>query len=186
MGTPKAWLPFGNELMLARVVRLLGQAVGPVVVVAAPDQNLPPLPDSVCVVRDPVAGRGPLQGLAAGLCALPDDAEVAYVTGTDVPFLEPAWIGRLAALIGDHALAIPSVAGKLQPLAALYRRSAILPIAHTLLEADRLSLLSLCDLVRVRIITDEELRPVDPGLRTVFNVNSPADYQSALRDAGLA
>ena len=46
MGRPKAWLPFGRELMLPRVVRLLGEAVGPVAVVAAPGQDLPPLPEA--------------------------------------------------------------------------------------------------------------------------------------------
>ena len=38
---PKAWLPIVGELMLPRVVRLLGEAVSPIVVVAAPDQDLP-------------------------------------------------------------------------------------------------------------------------------------------------
>src|SRR6516162_8765549 len=75
MGRPKAWLPFGDELLLPRVVRLLRQAVDPVVVVAAPDQDVPPLPDGVAVVRDEAKGRGPLQGLAAGLAALRGQAE---------------------------------------------------------------------------------------------------------------
>src|SRR5262245_46114604 len=70
MGRPKAWLPIGGETMLGRVVRLLGEVVSPLVVVAAPGQELPPLPPGVTVVRDPERGRGPLQGLAAGLPAL--------------------------------------------------------------------------------------------------------------------
>ncbi len=65
MGRAKAWLPFGTEIMLPRVVRLLGEAVSPIVVVAAPEQDLPPLPDDVRVVRDEEKGRGPLQGLDA-------------------------------------------------------------------------------------------------------------------------
>src|SRR4051812_49738323 len=70
MGRPKAWLPFAGEPMLARVVRLLGEVVHPLVVVAAPGQDLPPLPPDVLAARDPEEGRGPLQGLAAGLEAL--------------------------------------------------------------------------------------------------------------------
>ena len=35
MGRPKAWLPFAGETMLARVVRLLSEAVSPIVVVAS-------------------------------------------------------------------------------------------------------------------------------------------------------
>lgn len=67
MGQPKAWLPFLGERMLPRVVRLLGQVVAPLVVVAAPDQELPPLPAEVTVVRDEEKGWGPLMGLAVGL-----------------------------------------------------------------------------------------------------------------------
>ena len=44
MGRPKAWLPFGDELMLPRVARLLREAVEPVVVVAAPGQDLEHIP----------------------------------------------------------------------------------------------------------------------------------------------
>src|SRR5437764_7598096 len=85
MGRPKAWLPFGGELMLPRVVRLLGEAVAPVVVVAAPGQDVPPLPAGVRVVRDEREARGPLQGLAAGLDALQGVADAAYVSSCDVP-----------------------------------------------------------------------------------------------------
>ena len=70
MGQPKAWLPFGRERLLQRVVRLVSTAAEHVAVVAAPGQELPPLPASVVLARDPVRGKGPLQGLAAGLAAL--------------------------------------------------------------------------------------------------------------------
>src|SRR5205809_6187475 len=95
MGRPKAWLPFGDEVMLQRVVRILGGVVGPVVVVAAPDQELPALPDSVLIVRDEEKGRGPLQGLAAGLTALEGRADAAYLSSCDVPFLRPAFVQRM-------------------------------------------------------------------------------------------
>ena len=69
MGRPKAWLPFAGEIMLPRVVRLLGEAVEPIVVVAAPGQDVPSLPAAVAIVRDEEKDRGPLVGLAAGLAA---------------------------------------------------------------------------------------------------------------------
>src|SRR5947209_19753423 len=70
MGQPKAWLPFGDELMLPRVVRLLSEVVSPIVVVAAPGQDLPRLSADLILAPDPVPGQGPLQGLATGLAAL--------------------------------------------------------------------------------------------------------------------
>ena len=127
MGRAKAWLPFGPELMLQRVVRLIGTVAGPIVVVAAPGQDVPELPPEVSIVRDEISGRGPLQGLAAGFAAFGDSVDLVYATGTDVPFLEPKWITRLSDLIGDADLAIPSIGDYYHPLAALYRPRVVLP-----------------------------------------------------------
>jgi len=185
MGRPKAWLPFGPEVLLQRVVRLLGTAAENIVVVAAPEQVVPPLPDFVTVARDPVEGRGPLQGLAAGMSLLPPSVELAYGTATDVPFLEPTWIARLHALIGDHDLAIPWVEGYHHPLAALYRPAAVLPAIEALLVEDRLRPVFLMEMVRTRVVTEEDLRAVDREFRTLRNLNSPEDYRAALLDAGF-
>jgi len=184
MGQPKAWLPFGPERMLQRVVRLVSTVAAPIVVVAAPGQELPSLPEAVLVARDPLRGRGPLQGLAAGLAALPDEVELAYATATDVPFLQPAWIDRLVALIEDHDLAIPRCDGFLHPLAALYRRASVLPACDSLLRSGRLRPAFLADVLRARIVSADELRCKDPELLTLRNLNTPEDYQSALTMAG--
>ncbi len=177
MGRPKAWLPFGDERLLQRVVRLVGTVARPIVVVAAPGQELPDLPAEVAIVRDPVAGRGPLQGLAAGLGALPDPVEVVYATATDVPFLEPRWMTRLVELIGAHDLAIPYVGDRYHPLAAVYRRETVLPAIERMLSEDRLKLQRIVERVRSRIVGEEELRRVDPRLGTLRNLNHPEDYE---------
>src|ERR1051326_5390008 len=95
MGRPKAWLPFGDEVLLQRVERILRAVVQPIVVVAAPDQDIPSLPGDVTVVRDAERGRGPLQGLAAGLGALAGRADAAYVSSCDVPLLGAEFVRRL-------------------------------------------------------------------------------------------
>jgi molybdopterin-guanine dinucleotide biosynthesis protein A len=185
MGRPKAWLRFGPERMLQRVVRLVGTGAQPIVVVAAPDQAVPDLPADVAIVRDPVAGRGPLQGLAAGFAALPDPVDFVYATATDVPFLQPDWITRLAELIGGDDLAIPFIDGYYHPLAALYRKRAVLPAIEDLLIANRLRPVFLVEAVQTRIVTEAEMRAVDPELRSLRNLNHPGDYQQALVDAGF-
>ena len=184
MGQPKAWLRFGPELMLQRVVRLVSSVVGPIVVVAAPGQELPELPEKVLVARDPERGRGPLQGLAAGLAALSDESDLVYATATDVPFLQPAWIERLTTLIGDYDLAIPRCEGFLHPLAALYRRASVLPACDALLQDGRLRPAFLVDILRARVVRADELRGVDPELLTLRNLNTPEDYRSALSMVG--
>jgi molybdopterin-guanine dinucleotide biosynthesis protein A len=185
MGRAKAWLPFGDELMLQRVVRLAGTVALPIVVVAAPDQELPKLPGYAAIARDPIAGRGPLQGLAAGFSVLADSVELAFATATDVPFLEPRWITRLVELIDGYDLAIPFTDGYYHPLAAIYRNRVVLPVIDGLLREDRLRPVFLVEAVKSRIVTEAELRTVDPELRTLRNLNFPGDYEKALEDAGL-
>ena len=181
MGRPKAWLPFGKEVMLERVVRLLGQAVTPLVMVAAPDQQLPPLPSEVTVVRDEEKGRGPLMGLAAGLAALQGRVDAAYLSSCDVPFLNPAFVRRLIDLLGDHAICIPKVGDYHHPLAAVYRLS-VAPTVARLLAENRLRPFFLLESEATRIVTAAELEDVDPELRTLRNLNTPEDYETALRE----
>jgi molybdenum cofactor guanylyltransferase len=179
MGRSKAWLPFGGETMLQRVVRLVGEVVQPVVVVAAPDQDLPDLPRTVGIVRDEEKGRGPLQGLAAGLPALQGQANAAYVSSCDVPFLSAAFVRRLIELLGDEAICVPQVGGHYHPLAAVYRLE-VAEAAQKLLAHDRLRPFFLFEGVPTRVVTAAELVDVDPEFRTLRNLNSPEDYQAAL------
>jgi molybdopterin-guanine dinucleotide biosynthesis protein A len=183
MGRAKAWLPFAGELMLPRVVRLLGEAVAPVVVVAAPDQDVPPLPAEVAVVRDEEKGRGPLQGLAAGLAALRGRADAAYLSSCDVPFLRPAFMRRLVELLGDHAVCVPRVGDYYHPLAAVYRLEVADAVARLLAE-DRLRPFFLFEAVPTRVVGAEELADVDPTFQTLRNLNTPEDYEAALREVG--
>lgn len=180
MGRPKAWMPFRAELMLPRVVRLLSEAVGPVIVVAAPRQEIPSLPNSVAIVRDEREGRGPLQGLAAGLNVLRGQVDAVYLSSCDAPFLRPAFVRRLIDLMGDAMVCVPQVGGRRHPLAAIYRVE-VAQAAARLLAEDRLRMLDLLDAAPTRIVEAAELADVDPTFETLRNLNTPEEYEAALR-----
>jgi molybdopterin-guanine dinucleotide biosynthesis protein A len=184
MGVPKATLPFGSETMLQRVVRLLGTVVSPIIVVAASGQSLPAVPEAVRITRDEREAKGPLEGIRAGLTALPDSADAAYITSCDVPLLVPAFVERMIELMGDHDIAVMEVDGFPHPLSAIYRRDT-LPHVERLLAADRLRPVFLFEAVRTRRIKPEEMTVVDPELRTLRNLNTQEDYRAALADAGF-
>jgi molybdenum cofactor guanylyltransferase len=184
MGMPKLALPFGPEVMLQRIVRLVGEVCDPIVVVAAPGQELPKLPAGVIVARDKREGRGPLEGLSAGLAALPAEVEAAYATSCDVPLLVPALVRRMFELLGDHAAAVPVSGGFQHPLAAVYRPS-VLGLVDELLAAERMRPAFLFDSVATRRVSEAELHDVDPELNTLKNLNRPEDYLAALAEAGF-
>jgi len=185
MGSPKALLPFGDETMLQRVVRLLATVVSPIVAVAAPQQSLPELPASVTITRDEQEGRGPLEALRAGLKALPSTVDAAYVTSCDVPLLVPGFVRHMIALLGDHDIAVMDIDGFPHPLSAIYRRDT-LPHVEALLAQDRLRPVFLFDAVRTRRVLPAEMTVADPELLTLRNLNTREDYLEALSKAGLA
>jgi molybdopterin-guanine dinucleotide biosynthesis protein A len=183
MGTSKAMLPFGPETMLQRVVRILREVVSPIVVVAAVDQELPPLPEGVILARDENEGRGPLEALRAGLKALPADVDAAYVTSCDVPLLVPGFVNQMIDLASGYDIAVMEIDGFTHPLSAVYRRST-LALVEDLLANNRLRPVFLFDAVKTRRVRPEEMT-ADPDLRTLRNLNTRADYEQALSDAQL-
>ena len=180
MGTSKAMLPFGSETMLQRVVRLLSEIVPTIVIVAALDQELPALPRHAAVTRDEREGRGPLEGLRAGLKALSADAERAYVTSCDVPLLVPAFARQMLDLSRGYDAAVMEIDGFTHPLSAVYARTTLAPI-EDLLAKDRLRPAFLFDLVKTRRVRPEEIT-ADPDLRTLRNLNTREDYERALAE----
>ena len=184
MGSSKAWLRFGEEYLLQRVVRVLCGALGPVLVVSAPRQRLPRLPDNVDIIRDQVSDRGPLQGLAAGLEAISRQSDAAFVCGCDAPFLHSGFVRRLAHLAGEADIAVPYEGGRLHPLAAVYRVS-VLPVISEMLDAGTLKLSILTERCGCRRVPGSVLRDVDPELDSLRNINTPEEYKNALATAGI-
>jgi molybdenum cofactor guanylyltransferase len=188
MGTPKAALEWHGSTLLRRTVAIVARATsGPVVVVRAPGQELPELPDGTLVADDPHEGKGPVQGIAAGLAALTGRADVAFVSSTDMPFLHPAFIRmvlRTLAESDDTDVALPLARGYKQPLAAGYR-VRLAASAERLVKEDRLKPAFLFEECRVETLDDAALKrdPViaalDHDLDSVLNVNTPQDYAAA-------
>ncbi len=134
MGTSKAALEWQGATLLERVVDAVGRATGRVVVVRAPGQALPTLPAGVAVVEDARRDRGPLEAMLAGLGAVGDEAELAFLAAVDLPFLHPAIVARVLRAVGPAVdAAVPVVGGRPQPLAAAYR-TALRPLVAELAE----------------------------------------------------
>jgi molybdopterin-guanine dinucleotide biosynthesis protein A len=171
MGAPKAGLEWHGSTLLGRVADVVGRAAGPVIVVRAPGQDLPALPRDVRVVEDAREGRGPLEGLRAGLRALEPTVEAAYVAAVDLPFLPPEAVRRaLGALSGGADAAVPRAEGRAHPLAAAYR-AAVLPIVDALLDEGRARMGDLLDRLDVEWLDEEP--------EALRNLNTPDDYARA-------
>jgi molybdopterin-guanine dinucleotide biosynthesis protein A len=182
MGAAKAAVAWEGGTLLSRAVAALRPAVGRVVVVRAPGQALPPLPAGVTVTEDARPGRGPLEGLVAGLAAL-GPGEVAFVLAVDMPFAGAEVAAAvLAALPPGADAAVPRAGGRAQPLAAAYR-PGVADVARGLLDAGRPRMHDLLAAVRVAWV---DAAGLPGGAAALANVNTPDELAAARRAAGQA
>jgi molybdopterin-guanine dinucleotide biosynthesis protein A len=174
MGQDKASLPFGDETMLARAVRLVGSVTDSVIVVAAPDAVLPPLPARV--VHDPVSHLGPLAGIATGLAA--SETELNLVVACDMPLIKPAVLRRLIELREESDICVAVADGHASPLCAVYR-GQVATAARQLLDEGERRLMTLLDRVQTKRVDAVVFRDIDPDLETFVSCNTPDELQTA-------
>ena len=177
MGSPKAALDWHGRPLLAHVLAALAPTCAPCYVVAARGQQVPST--TAVVIRDEVAGGGPIAGVAAGLAAAArGGAQVAVVCSTDLPLLVPQFLARLLALLrdGDDGV-VPVVGGRVQPLVAVYRTSLAGRAAELAAEAAPVRALGRGSAIREvsesDLLGDDELRVADPGLASVRGRQHP-------------
>ncbi len=154
--------------MIEHVVGVLREAVTDVVVVSSEELTLPAL--YARIVRDREPKLGPLGGIREGLEAT--QADLCYVTSTDAPFLNAAFV---RTVLSFGTAAAPEVDGFVQSLSAAYPRS-LAKTANELIAANRMRPLFLLEAGGYRKIAPTEL----PDLESLRNLNTSADYIAAL------
>src|SRR5438874_924701 len=89
-------------------------------------------------------------------------------------------VGLVRALAGDFEAVVPRPDLEPEGVCALYIRE-LAPRIEELLDAGERSIKSLLDRSFVRYVGSDELRAVDPELRSFRNINTAADYENWLR-----
>ncbi len=181
MGRSKADLPFHGKTLLERIVAELAAAFDDIVVVAHPrglhpDLQLP----HARIIKDDREYEGPLPALARGLGAIRGDA--AFACSCDMALVDSRVARALCAMLEEYDAVVPQVAGILQPLHAVYRKRCAAAI-DAMVARGKSRLREIVDSVPARRVEEEALRKLDPELTSLFNVNTPGDYQRALRMA---
>ena len=130
----------------------------------------------VPVERDRIPDQGPLGGIHAALSASRTDH--TFCLACDMPLANPAVIEHLCARAPGHDVVVPVTAAGFEPLHAVYGRSC-LPHLERMLRDGRLRVDTLFSAVRTHRVGTEALRPLDPTFQSFFNVNTPADLETA-------
>jgi molybdenum cofactor guanylyltransferase len=174
-GTKKALLDVGGRPVIERVLDAL-RPLGDEIVVVDNDDSLAHVP-GVRIVPDDETRAGVLVALASGLAAA--TGELCLVVACDMPFLDAHVLRWLVDLAEGHDVVIPVTEGQMDPMHAVYRREVCLNAIRAALARNEKRMISYLKDVRVREVTEEELRARDPELRSLFNVNTPEDLDRA-------
>lgn len=184
MGVDKTLLPFEGETLVARVVDVVSEVCAHVMVVTNRPEALDAagLAAGIAVHADEVAHQGPLGGLVTALANASDEWVLAVAA--DMPWLEPAVIRALWEARDDARVVMPVGERGPEPLLALYHTSLLEP-ARRALATGRRRLVAVMAGQRIAEVSVDELRRIDPGLRSLVNVNTPEELAEA-REGGPA
>ncbi len=134
-------------------------------------------------VHDLWPGTGSLGGLATGLSFC---TNWAIVVACDMPFVNPALFQLMLRYLHDDDgrqaqrwdVVAPLVHGYPQMLHSLYHLR-VLPVLRRQMVLKNYKLLDILPALNVRYVTEEEMRPFDPSLQSLTNINTPEEWQKA-------
>ncbi len=168
MGADKASLSLGGVSFAGRISARLADLFEEVYLVGGE-----PPGDAVGVpVVDGEGPRCPLRGLVAVLEAA--RAERVLLLATDIPLVTPELLLALCAL-PESDVVLPRTQDGPQPLCAIYRKEAVLPLAMKHLAEGKLALRALLDTLSTTYLEPEDLSQIDPEGRSLTNVNTPEE-----------
>jgi len=130
------------------------------------------------VVTDLIPGKDSLGGIYTGLhCS---SFHHSFVVACDMPFINKDLIEYFKSVADDYDVVVPEVSSRLEPLHAIYSKRCLKHM-EKLINEDNLRILDFYNQVRVRTISDREIKKFDPRMRGFFNVNTQDDLREALR-----
>jgi FdhD protein len=177
MGCDKALLPYRGGRFIEAIHRKMADLFDEVIVVGVESDQYDFM--QCRRVPDLFPGMGALGGIHSAL--LHSVTDRVFVVGCDMPHIKGDLIRHLCALADDADAVLPEGETGLEPLHAVYRKSA-LPAVEEALRAGRRGLLSFHENLRVRRIARDTVEAIDPGMTAFRNINTPEDYFRFRRD----
>lgn len=171
MGRDKALIDVNGQPQAVRIASELSLVCSNVTVLGGlPVSDLPHMPDG-----QPFSG--PLTALA-GFVPIRD---FVMVVSCDLPRFDGRVVSLLLERIGSQQAAIPSLAGRLQPLCGLYDSSSW-DVARAVVSGGSTRMMDWIDRLSVREVADDAILLVGLDPRCVANANTREELDSLLGD----
>lgn len=178
MGRDKLLLSLGGRPILERLLDALEPLTGRIRLIGR--EAVPGWTGRRLMARaDMFPGLGPLSGIHTALATA--ESPVVIVVGCDLPFVTASFLGGLLERLTPGVDAVvPCPASGPVPVCAVYRDSALAE-AESRIRRRELATRAFVGALRARLVSGEELERLDPDGRCLLNLNTPSDYENALR-----
>jgi len=187
MGEDKALKTFLGRPLIQRVIERLSPIADEIIVTTNRPEAYAFL--DVRLIPDLKPGRGALGGLYTAIASAMHP--IVAVVACDMPFASATLIETASRLLveeeADVVIARVASRAKLtgksdegyEPLHAIYRRDTCLPAIESAIDADQWKVIAWFPQVKVRVLTTEELKQLDPADLAFWNVNTPEEFAKA-------
>jgi molybdopterin-guanine dinucleotide biosynthesis protein A len=187
MGEDKALKTFLGRPLIQRVIERMAPIADEIIVTTNRPEAYTFL--DVRLISDLKPGRGALGGLYTAIASAAHP--IIAVVACDMPFASATFIETASRLLIEEeadvviARAAPRAqrAGKsdegYEPLHAIYRRATCLPAIEAAIDADQWKVIAWFPRVKVRVLTAEEMKALDPAGLAFWNVNTPEEFAKA-------
>lgn len=179
MGEDKALKTFLGRPLIQRVIGRLTPIADEIIVTTNRPEDYLFL--NLRLVTDLKPGRGALGGLHTAIASA--SHPIVAVVACDMPFASASLIEMASRLLVHAEREADVVIAKsdegYEPLHAVYRRETCLPAIEASIEADQWKVIAWFPQVKVRVLSQEEIKRADPHELAFWNVNTPEEFAKA-------
>ena len=174
-GKNKAFVSIGGRRIIDRLLEVFSDLFDDIILVTNhPDQFLQ---WDLTIVTDIIDLRSSLTGIHTGLFYMKNP--YAFFSACDTPFLKKELVEILVEQIEQKLdIIMPQTAAGFEPLCAIYSKRCLKP-AEDHLRANKVKIQWAFRSNRIKHIPENQLRTVDPELRSFLNINTPPDLARA-------
>jgi len=178
-GKNKALVSIGGKRILDRIYEVFTVLFDKIILVT--NDPLQYMEWDFDIVTDIFPIRSSLTGLHTGLFYI--TTPYAFFVACDIPFIKR----ELIEILLEHVepgidIVIPETSKGLEPLCSVYSKRCFKPIEEQL-EKQSLKIQRVFQKVRVKKISEDMLRTIDPDLVSFSNINTPDDLAMAKQAA---
>ncbi len=175
-GMEKYFFTYGGKSFLSHLISALSHVTDEIIIVARDDEQCSRFRDipGIKICCDRVRGIGPLGGIIAGV----EEAEgdLIFVTACDMPCIRSDVVDLLFNSIDTADAAVPYWNDEMyEPLHAVYRKDALKRYIAT---HTSYSLREMIRSITTRFIHIQEIREIDPNLKSFTNINDLGDLKA--------